>query len=143
MKIKQKLKPFIYAAAVLCMSLSCKKEPIPEPDYSCNDGTCCGLPGAEYVYIGKFENEPVTLSNSGLPGIGFKNPVSKRGGGFICDISYDKIKNLEITWDPFTKPVAEYKYRASGKIFYDKNIRVISQYSYFDFISIEKIEIIK
>ena len=50
MKLKQKLKPFIYTAAVLCMSISCKKE---DP---CGSTFCCGASVQKLSFVKNIEN---------------------------------------------------------------------------------------
>ena len=120
--MKKQWKFLLYTTAVLCMSVSCKKDPISElrPDLDCEDGTCCSSTvGVRYQFIAEFKDEPITFSRGVLAGIGFKNLIAgKRIAGWACEFSYPIIKNWETTApEPFSGQLPAYKHRISGKIF--------------------------
>ena len=144
MKIKQKLKPLLYTAAVLCMSLSCKKDPPPEDqtpliDYSCNDGTCCGPPTAKYTFIKEFKDEPVGFGYAGIPSLGFKNEILYQGRAIypfrVCELSLDVVKDWE---DGFKTKDFSFKYRISGKIFFCECQQPFTKDGYYYSVLIEK-----
>jgi hypothetical protein len=157
MKTKNKapiLKTLAYTTLLLCLSVSCKKDPPPEllsgyhPELDCDDGTCCStLPDVRYEFVAEFKDEPVTFSRDtgAWPGIGFKNKINGESiAGFVCELSYDIIKDWENTGAPaFSGLPSQYKHRVSGKIYYNKNARVfcINCAQPFE-IRIEKAEII-
>lgn len=65
MHMKPKLKPLLYAAAVLLMSVGCKKETEPQIEgFVCDDGTCCNpeLVGMRYRHIRTLEGALAALS---------------------------------------------------------------------------------
>jgi hypothetical protein len=140
-------------AGLLCMSVSCKKTE-PEllfgshPELDCDNGTCCStLPGVKYEFIAEFKDEPITFSRNigAWPGIGFKNKINGEPiAGFVCELSYDIIKDWEDTGTPiFTSIPPKYKHRISGKIYYNKNARVFCIHCAQPIeIRIEKAEII-
>ena len=146
MKIKQKLKPFIYTAAVLCMSLSCKKDPPLPVDpllgFSCSDGTCCGRDNTTYEYVQKLENMPADYMNGALGGSFFYNqPIANQSMPIItliCDLRIEKIRGLKNTYNPNTWPL---KYRVWGTVYADvSNPRLTAKPILY--ILIDKIETI-
>ena len=147
--MKQKLKKWLYVftlwgikgALLLCMSVSCKKEPAPEeiPDFSsdpCYTGSCCiddhNAPSDDYIMIAKFENEPADRDRSTLVfKRGFQTfkqqPDFPQHGIIICwnDINQKKVQGLENTlvvdgeggWKN-----TPYKYRVWGRILWARHI---------------------
>jgi hypothetical protein len=72
---KIKLKKWLYIVGLLCMSVSCKKDP-PPPDYSCDDGTCCGQGKSKYKFIKVIENAPADYAAATFyPAVNLKDPV--------------------------------------------------------------------
>lgn len=136
--MKQILKQFLfplwglrgfYAAAVLLMSVSCKKEELNPLD----DGVISCVAGDLYdwVLITKFENEPADVSGSALL---FKRGFTIEGGKFnsdlpqhsilICELSDPKVKDLEQTYI-FTNEYMQnprYLYRIWGRMFWARGI---------------------
>ena len=126
--MKRLFKPLLYAAAVLLMSVSCKKEepnPLDDGVVSCATGDLY-----DWVLITKFENEPADVSRSALL---FKRGFNV-GGGYkpdlpqhsilLCGLSEDKVKDLEQTYI-FTNEYMEnprYLYQVWGRIFWARGI---------------------
>ena len=147
------MKPLLYVAAVLLMSVSCKKEVpaeyvfIPRPELDCDDGTCCGeLPGVRYQFITEFKDEPVSFGRGSFVTVSFKNSIAgKPRSAIVCDLSLDIVKDWEITTPaPFTNETLQYKHRISGKLYDDKNVRPFCVDCGLPFmVRIEKWEFIK
>jgi hypothetical protein len=137
-------KTLLYMAAVLCMSISCKKELVPEDPlagFRCNDGTCCGQGSITYQYVQKIENMPADylgdtlggrfLYNQPLGGEEYPNTI-------ICELSRTKIKSLGLkkTYDRNTWPL---KYRVWGIVYADISTpRLVAGPFYY--ILIDKVE---
>ncbi|AYQ34479.1 hypothetical protein [Runella sp. SP2] len=126
--MKRLVKPFLYATAVMLVSVSCKKE---EPN-PLDDGivSCAAGDLYDWVLITKFENEPADVSRSALL---FKRGFNL-GGGYspdplrysilLCELSDDKVKGLEQTYI-FTNEYMQnprYLYRVWGRIFWARGI---------------------
>jgi hypothetical protein len=107
----------LYMAAVLCMSISCKKELVPEDPlagFRCNDGTCCGRDNTTYEYVQTIKDLPADFFDlGGGKGFIFKEMI---GAASVCDLSLVKVKEFKHNYDPVTWPL---KYNVSGKIYAD------------------------
>ena len=124
------------------MSLSCKKEPIPEPDYSCNDGTCCGsIQAGRFKFIQSIENVPADYWSTG-GGFDFKPNTTVWPYVELCGLSAEKVKNIKPTSTFGTKVPSPYKYRVWGKIFQEMEARVIIDMPIYK-VNVEKVEEIK
>lgn len=123
--MKKQWKPWLYLAAVLCMS--CEKK---DPDPSCNDGTCCGEgTNTRYKFIKNIENEPVDYAaSSTIPGFNFKNPIVTSSGDVslisVCELSVDKVKNMNLKKTYFWGQSPTYRYRVWGKIYENLDVTV-------------------
>ena len=143
--MKKQLKPWLYVAAVLGMSVSCKKE---VPDPSCNNGTCCGTyVGTRYKFIKNIENEPADYTASTLSGFNFKNPIVTSSGDVfrvpLCDLSVSTMRDMNLKRTYFPGQVPTYRYRVWGKIYENLDATVFGPpYHDFDFF-VEKVEEIK
>ena len=116
MKIKQKLKPFIYAAAVLCMSLSCKKE---DP---CGPASCCGAPDQKMRFIKNLENARADIGIAGDFIVeGLKDEYTKQpssaGLCYLQEQSGTFAGQLKPTHDSKPNTPQTYKYRVWGTIY--------------------------
>ena len=118
----------LYAAAVLLMSVSCRKE---EPSPLDNGVVSCAAGDLyDWVLITKFENEPADVSRSALlfkrgftVGGGY-SPDSPQHSILLCGLSEDKVKDLEQTYI-FTNEYMQnprYLYRVWGRIFWARGI---------------------
>ncbi len=103
MKIKQKLKPFIYTAAVLCMSISCKKDECP-----CGE---CGAPKQKMSYVTTLENARADVDWNGDFGI------ENIGSGI--SVCFQQLEQYEGKFQQtlFRNKPIPYKYRVWGKIY--------------------------
>ena len=144
--MKKQLKPLLYVAVVLGMSVSCKKE---VPDPSCNNGTCCGTyVGTRYKFIKNIENEPADYAPSAtVPVFDFKNPIVTSSGDVftisVCDLSIITMKDMNLKRTYFPRQVPTYRYRVWGKIYENLDVTVFGPpYHDFDFF-VEKVEEIK
>ena len=125
--MKKQLKPWLYLAVVLLMSVSCKKEVpaefvfVPRPELDCDDGTCCGvLVGTRYQFITEFRDEPVSFGRGSFVEVSFKNSIAgKPRAAIVCDLSLGMVKD----WESTAAETHQYKYRISGKLYDDKSIR--------------------
>ena len=114
MKIKQKLKPFIYTAAVLCMSISCKKE---DP---CGPASCCGAPSQKMSFIKNVENARTDI---GLADEFIIEGLTGRYGQSAASLCYLQAQagtfagQLRTTYDFRTNTPQTYKYRVWGTIY--------------------------
>ena len=151
--MKQVLKPFLYAAAVLLMSVSCKKEPTPidrfalRPELDCEsaNGNCCStLPGIKYRFVTELKDELIYVSaiaDEMFPyswGSGIITPTGQTLGGFLCELGAEKLKGLSST--PFTGS----QLRVSGKVYLNKGQTVFcTQCAYLYELSIEKAELVR
>ena len=145
--MKKQWKHYLYIAAVLCVSASCKKEELADP--SCDDGTCCGeYVGEKYKFIKNIENEPADYaSSSTVPVFNFKKPVVTSSGDVflisVCDVSVKKIKDMSLEGTYFWGQTPTYRYRVWGKIYENLHVTVFGPpYHDFDFF-VEKVEVIK
>jgi len=53
------------------INAGCKKDP--HPDYTGDDGSCCGASGYPYKYITSIKNAPADYAGHGFS---FKNPIN-------------------------------------------------------------------
>ncbi|AXE19181.1 hypothetical protein DR864_16180 [Runella rosea] len=150
--MKRLLKPLLYAAAALLMSVSCKKEqtPIdrfalrPELDCESSNGNCCRTtPGIRYEFITELKDELISISaisDSIFPylwGSGIKIN-GKTLGGFLCELGLEKLKGLSAT------PITKAQIRVSGKVYLNKGQTTYSlNTSYLYELSIEKAELVR
>ena len=107
MKLKQKLKPFIYAAAVLCMSISCKT----------NDPNACGS-GSKLTCIANLKNVKADYT-------GAMFEVEKYGAVSVCPTCEDKVIGMNLK-PSYIAGTNVYKYRMWGQIYRCDDCPVIS-----------------
>jgi hypothetical protein len=125
---------WVVILALLCSS-SCQKDP--NPEFTCDDGTCCGEKGYQYKRITAIENAPADYGNGGF---WLKNPVNRIQGVLVCFNRYDKVQTLEKTYFP-NDPNPPYRYRIWGEIYH--NLSTIGFYPDPIYeIRIDKIEIV-
>jgi hypothetical protein len=146
-------KTLLYMAAVLCMSISCKKELVPEdrfaphPELDCEsiNGNCCSpLPGIKYRYVTEFKDELIFVSQisddkySNMWGSGVFTPIGQRMGGYLCELGTEKLKTLSPT------PITNVQLRVSGKVYADRGIAIFCKECFFPYyLSIEKAELVR
>ena len=138
MKIKQKLKPFIYTAAVLCMSISCKKE---DP---CGPASCCGAPVQKMRLVKNLENIRADIGLAGdflIEGLKDEYTEGETAAG-LCYLQAQErafAGQLKTTHDFRTNLPQPYKYRVWGTIYNcdDCPTSVIGNVYYIKLIKIE------
>jgi hypothetical protein len=118
--MKLKLKKYLYIAAMLCMAVSCKKDP--PPDTSCNNGTCCGQGKDRYKFIKVIENAPADYAASSIyPVLNLKDPIVTSSGDVylvpICDLSTNTVQSMNLTNTYFINKTPTYQYRIWGKLY--------------------------
>lgn len=113
--MKKQFKPWLYVAAVLLMSVSCKKEQTPDPPYEgfCKDGSCCTGPATVLKFSKKIENARADFNRIGS-NYGFL--IESIGSVPVCDLCVDKVKDLEPTFFGDGRPVS-HAYRVWGLVF--------------------------
>ena len=140
MKIKQKLKPFIYTAAVLCMSISCKKDE-PPPTMAAR----CGLPNEKFTYKMTFENARADFGLAGefiIEGLRSEVRDKAQAAAFLClleDELSTSIDKLEITYDFRVMKLQPYKYKVWGDIYNCDSCPTLVQGNVY-YIVLKKIE---
>ena len=146
--MKHVMKPLLYVAAVLLMSVSCKKEVpadfvfVPRPELDCDDGTCCGeLVGVRYQFITEFRDEPVSFGRESFVSVSFKNSIAgKPRSAIVCDLSLEMVKD----WETTAAETHQYKYRISGKLYDNRNfLPLCINCALPYYVRIEKWELIK
>lgn len=128
--MKRLLKPLLYAAAVLLMSVSCKKE---DP---CDGGSCCGAPSQKLVFIRSLDNVKADVQQpAGLL-------IENFGYAGFCVLQSDLpyIKDLESTYIDGQPQL--FKYRVWGKVFECINCPVIAVGMHVYYVQIDKIELV-
>ena len=144
--MKRQWKLCFYVAAVLCMSVSCKKE-VPDPK---DDGAIsCGQgdPLEDWVLVTKFENEPADLGPTALL---FKRsfmvdnyqPSLQQNSVSLCgEMGKAKFQNLEYTYVFTNEYIANprYVYRTWGRIFWARHISTFTGLPLL-FAQVDKIE---
>ena len=144
--MKRQWKLCFYVAAVLCMSVSCKKE-VPDPK---DDGAIsCGQGGPleDWVLVTKFENEPADLGPTALlfkRGFELGNepyPFPQRSILLCGELGVVKFTNLEYTYTPTNEYIANprYVYRVWGRIFWARHLSNVTGSPIFR-TQIDKIE---
>ena len=144
--MKKQLKPWLYLAVVLLMSVSCKKE-VPDP---LDDGaiSCgAGLPLEDWVLVTKFENEPADLGPTALlfkRGFMLGNepyPFPQKSILICGELGVAKLTNLEYTYVPTQEYIENprYMYRVWGRIFWARHLYNITGSPIF-FTQIDRIE---
>ena len=125
--MKQVLKPLLYVAVVLCMSVSCKTQ------YPCPDGSCCGASTQKLSYFTTVENARADTWGGGLVVENIKDAPS------FCLKQRDLYESeLETTYiDGKPQP---FKYRVWGKIYNCDNCPVLTVNGVLQYIYVEKIE---
>ena len=114
--MKQQWKFLLYTTAVLCMSMSCKKDPPLTTiidDGFCTDGRCCN-DTYEFKLFKKIENVRADFDAIGT-NYGFA--IEGVGSTPICDLCVDKVKDLKVTFDSKNYLKTPYKYRVWGRVF--------------------------
>ena len=129
--MKKQWKPWLYIAAALCMSVSCRKE-VPDP---CNDGSCCGAYDQKLEYQMSFEN---ARADVGFGGLIIENV---KGESLICFQQEGIYENqLQQSYDFRTGQPQPFKYRVWGKIFNCNNCPTNRSGAIFTYVQIDKIE---
>lgn len=126
--MKQVLKPLLYAAAVLLMSVSCKKK---DP---CDDGSCCGAPGQKLSYIQTVENARADVWGAGLV---IENVEGSPSFCHLQESLYDS--KLETTY--IDRQPQPFKYRVWGRLYSCDSCptAVVGTLKYFYIDKIEKV----
>jgi hypothetical protein len=124
--MKRQWKPWLYVAAVLCMSVSCKKDEL-------DDGSSCGPPSQELTFLKTLQNARADVADAGLvlENDGFVNYCIKQ------ERTYEP-SQLETTYLDF-KP-QPFKYRVWGKLYNCDNCPVYGVGMRVWYIRIDKIE---
>ncbi len=154
--MKRLLKPLLYAAAVLLISVSCKKETEPQIEgFVCDDGSCCNpeFVGMRYRHIRTLEGALAALSRGNVDIVLiFKDkirdpkldntPLPTFGRDWvriisICPVTEHLVKGLSAYYYAHEDSV-EYNYRVWGKVYENVDARPFV-YPDFDF-SLERIE---
>ena len=104
--MKRLLKPLLYAAAVLLMSVSCnKKDP-------CEDGSCCGAPDQKLSYLTTVENARADVWG----GMGLVIENLKNEAPLFCPQQASLYEGkLETTY--IDRQPQPFKYRVWGKVY--------------------------
>ena len=125
--MKRQWKLCFYVAAVLGMSVSCKKE---APDPNDDGAVSCGSFSEDWVLVTKFENEPADLGPTALlfkRGFMVDNyrPSLPQMSIMLCgEIGEAKFQNLEYTYIFTNEYIANprYVYRVWGRIFWARDV---------------------
>ena len=122
--MKKQLKPWLYVAAVLLMSVSCKKE---VPNLDCDDGTCCStVKSNRFRFVQFIENAPADFWARGGGGFVFSPEVKVPEISIsICEIHSTDLSGLKHTSTFGTNLPAPYKYRIWAKVYQALDARVI------------------
>ena len=121
------MKPLLYVAVVLGMSVSCKKE---DP---CGNTFCCGSPDEKLRFLRTVENARADTWSGGLVIVDSVRTVAS-----YCFSQKDLYPgNLRVTYvEPQPQP---YKYRVWGTVYRCLNCPTFIR-GYVDYIKIDKIE---
>ena len=139
--MKHVMKPLLYVAAVLLMSVSCEKKQLTllEPPYEgfCKDGSCCMPPTITLKFSKKIENARADFDKIGT-NYGFV--IENIGSVPTCDSCAKKVKDLEPTY--FGDGRISHAYRVWGLVFICTSCTSIGPYPPQLFY-VEKVEKIK
>lgn len=144
----------LYTAAVLLMSVSCKKEQPntqdrfylrPELDCESANGNCCiSAPGAKYQFVTELKDEIIIVSAVSADVFPYSWVLAdtminnQPFGGFLCQLGLEKLKGLSPT------PIVKAQIRVSGKVYANRGIAIFCKNCFFPYdLSIEKAELVR
>ena len=123
MKLKQKLKPFIYTAAVLCVSISCKT----------NDPSACGPTSQKLTCIANIKNAKADYD-------GYAFDIENQGFVMVCENCQNKTYSMKLKPSFVSMGTKPYKYRLWGQIYRCDNCPNIAGGINILYLYIDKIE---
>ncbi|WP_373512036.1 hypothetical protein [Persicitalea sp.] len=104
------------ALLAVSLMLSCAKK---EFESIC-DENCCDTTAIQYEYVTEIKDAEADYGNGGF---WLKNPINNVPAVNLCDLSVDKVKGLENTFDPTSLPESlskmPFAYRISGRVYND------------------------
>jgi hypothetical protein len=104
--MKRLLKPLLYAAALLLMSVGCnKKDP-------CDDGSCCGAYDQKLSYVTTLENARADVWGAGGTGLVIENAIVTSFCHQQQGLYEGKLETTYIDRQP-----QPFKYRVWGKVY--------------------------